>query len=228
MSDPANPQPAPQPQPEPAAVEPVAVADVPAAEPSGSDGGAKVPTWLVVAIVAVVVVVVVVIVGLLVFGGDDEGDVAEVEGALPDQVTTEDADSPVVQMLTATQWDLDGSTLSSSFGNTCSYQGPESFLGCTLIGGDPERRVDLSGADLANTTSIGPTVPGLDVVGEAQEVSSSFQGCPSSIRLRGPDDPIGPGPAVCVQTDQERVFAVYLTHVAPEGALSFIAVEVTP
>ena len=236
MTEPANPQPEPARAPEPTAqpepTPPAAAEPTATAEPTGGDGGGsgKVPTWLVVAIVVVVVAVVVAIVGVLVFGGDDGGEVVEVDGALPAQVSTEDADTPVVQMLTDTQWDLDGSTVSSSFGNTCGYQGPESLLACTLIGGDPDSRRDIAGADLANRTVGGrsPVDPAVEVIGAAEQVGSSFEGCPGSIRLRGPDDPIGPGPAVCVQTDQERTFAVYLTHVAPEGALSFIAVEVTP
>jgi hypothetical protein len=238
MSDPASPQPHPapgsaEPEPAPAVVEPAAGADEPAADPSGSDGGAKVPTWLVVLIVAVVVVVVVAIVGLLVFGGDEDS-VAEVEGALPEQVTAEQADSPVVELAPGTQWSLDdGTMLVDQFEivgrgtvlTICSYDGPEAEIFCSTELGDP---TSFNG-DVTNDTTTGtPLEPAVSVGESAEQVGTSFSGCPGSIRLRGPDDPMGQGPAMCVQTDQERVFALYLTRVAPEGALSFIAVEVTP
>lgn len=244
MTEPVSPQPEPTPPAaQPTPDDPAATAPPPdsappadstaAADPTSGDdgdGGGKVPMWLVIAIVAVVVIVVVVIVGVLVFAGDDDPDVVDVDGALPAQVSSQEADTPVVQMLTDTQWDLDGGVVSTRFGNTCGYQGADSFLACTLIGGDPAARRDIAGADLANRTVPGgaSVEPELEVIGDADQVGSSLQGCPSTIRLHGPDDPIGQGPAVCVQTDQERIFAVYLTHVAGDGALSFIAVEVTP
>lgn len=242
MSDAGPPQPQPEPQPPPgpaAAPEPQPEpADVGPPSGPGDDasggGGGSVPVWLIAAIVVVVLVVVGVVVAILVLGDDDGGgpDV-DVEGGLPDQVSTSDAASPVVQMLNETEWDLDGSTISTQFGNTCGYQGPESFLACTLIGGDPDNRRAIEGADLANlapipTTAVDPTdpvAPDLDVIGGAQLVSS-VDGCPGSVRLHGFGEPIGQGPAVCILTDQDRLFAMYLTHVTPEAALSLIAVEV--
>lgn len=232
MSDPPTPAEHPPPTTAPAAT-PTPEPTSAAAGGAGEDGGGRVPAWLVVAIVIVVVVVVGAVVALLVLGGDDDGDgdeIADLDGSLPAQVSTDDATTPVVQMLAGTAWDLDGSAVTTSFGNTCGYQGPESFIACTLIGGNPAARRDLPGADLLNTAEISDqaVAPGLAVAQGAELVGSSFEGCPGSIRLTGVDEPIGPGPAVCVRTDQSRIFAVYLTHVTPAGALSLIAVEVSP
>lgn len=210
----------------PGAPEPAAAAE-PTPPPADGDAPVKLNRWLVGGVAAVVLLAVVVV-AVLVLGGDDgggggddedDGDPVEVDAVLPAQVDALDASSPVVALVTDAQWDLDGGRFSTTFGNVCSYSGPGAPISCTLIGGDPNNRRDIPGADVTTGDGLGATSAGR-ALGD-----DDVDGCPGAAELREPDAPIAPGPALCILSSENRVFAVYLTGVDESGPIHVVAVE---
>jgi hypothetical protein len=210
----------------PEAPPPAAPAE-PTPPPAGGDTPVKLNRWLVRGMAAVVLVAVVVV-AVLVLGGNDDGGgddednggPVEIDATLPAQVDARDASSPVVALATNTQWDLDGGRFNTTSGNFCSHRGPGTLPICVLIGGDPNNRREIPGADVTTRDGLGPTPAGRALDGDVVE------GCPGAADLPEPGSPIAAGPALCVLSSENRVFAIYLTGVEDSGFVHLVAVEV--